>query len=115
MPVAGSYTVVASVGGCPSAPSAALAVVLAAVPAALAQQVRLYPNPAHGTATLVLPAKLEATAATLHDALGRTVRCYTLPASAELHPLDVNGLPAGVYALRVASAQGAVVRRLVVE
>jgi len=75
----------------------------------------LYPNPAQGTATLLRPAGVEAATATLHDALGRAVRTYALPAGAGPHPLDVTGLPAGVYVLQVSTPQGPASLRLAVE
>ncbi|MDO7885243.1 M36 family metallopeptidase [Hymenobacter cheonanensis] len=91
---------------------------LATVPAALAQQVALYPNPAKTSAFLELPASLgrQAVTATLVDALGRVVRTTTLPAQgAVAHSLDLRGLSAGVYALRLNTSAGTVVKRLTVE
>lgn len=91
---------------------------LATAPAALAQQVGLYPNPAQTSAFLELPASLgrQAVTATLVDALGRVVRTVVLPAQgAVAHPLDLRGLAAGVYALRLNTSAGTVVKRLTVE
>jgi hypothetical protein len=76
-----------------------------AVPAA-----QLYPNPAHGTATLRLPTGAPRLPLTLADALGRTVRRYPAPAGAEA-VLDLRGLPAGTYVVRC----GQLSQRLVVE
>ena len=92
--------------------------VLAALPIALAQQVLLYPTPARTTAYLELPASLgsQAVTATLVDAMGRSVRTSTLPAQgAVAHQLSLAGLPTGVYALRLGTSAGVVVKRLVVE
>ena len=91
---------------------------LATAPAALTQQVGLYPNPAKTAAFLELPASLgrQAITATLVDALGRVVRTTLLPAQGALaHQLDLRGLSAGVYALRLNTSAGTVVKRLTVE
>jgi hypothetical protein len=83
---------------------------LLAAKAAYAAPATFYPNPAHGTATLRLPAGAPRLPLTLSDALGRAVRRYPAPASAETE-LDLRGLPAGAYLLRC----GQVAQRLVVE
>jgi hypothetical protein len=91
---------------------------LATVPAALAQQVALYPNPAKTAAFVELPASLgrQAVTATLVDALGREVRTVSLPAQgATAHQLDLHELATGVYALRLSTSAGVVVKKLVVE
>ncbi|MBF9143303.1 T9SS type A sorting domain-containing protein [Hymenobacter properus] len=87
----------------PAAPLAATA-----AKAALAAQ--LFPNPAHGAATLRLPAGAPRLPLTLVDAQGRTVRRYPAPATAEA-ALDLRGLPAGTYLVRC----GEYTQRLVVE
>ncbi|RZK25281.1 MAG: T9SS type A sorting domain-containing protein, partial [Hymenobacter sp.] len=92
--------------------------VLATAPAALAQQVALYPNPAKTSAWLELPASLgrQALTATLLDAVGRPVRTITLPAQGVVaHQLDLHQLATGIYALRLSTSAGVVVKRLVVE
>ncbi|GAB3635106.1 hypothetical protein GCM10027422_06960 [Hymenobacter arcticus] len=91
---------------------------LATVPAALAQQVALYPNPAQKAAFVELPSSLgrQAVTATLVDALGRQVRTVQLPAQGSVaHPLDLSELATGVYALRLSTSAGVVVKKLVVE
>ena len=60
----------------------------------------LYPNPAHGRATLALPAAPVARPLHLLDATGRVLRCLTLPAQATSLALDLSGLPAGLYLVR---------------
>ncbi|MBD2723865.1 T9SS type A sorting domain-containing protein [Hymenobacter armeniacus] len=76
----------------------------------------LFPNPAHTSATVQLPAGPGgATAAlTLLDALGRAVRTQqaALGARAEL---DLRGLAPGLYAVRVSSAGGSGTQCFVVE
>ena len=93
--------------------------VLATAPAALAKLASLYPNPAHGTATLLLPVALRGTAATavaVVDNLGRTVLTRTLPAGpAETLELPLGGLAAGVYSVQARTAAGLVAKRLVVQ
>ena len=79
----------------------------------------LYPNPAHATATVQLPAVPGASLATLTlcDALGRAVRTATvaLPAAGQHHELSLAGLPAGLYALQVQAGEARTTHRLVVE
>ena len=87
-------------------PNAPLATTAAkATPAA-----QLFPNPAYGAATLRLPVGAPRLPLTLADALGRVVRRYPAPATAEAD-LDLRGLPAGAYVLRC----GDLSQRLVVE
>ncbi|MBF9221062.1 DUF4394 domain-containing protein [Hymenobacter ruricola] len=93
--------------------------VLAAAPAKLAQLATVYPNPAHATAALLLPAALrgqQATAVSVVDNLGRTVLTRTLAVgAAETLELPLTGLAAGVYSVQARTAAGLVVKRLVVE
>ncbi|MGI4875529.1 MAG: beta strand repeat-containing protein [Janthinobacterium lividum] len=86
------------------------ATVLATTPAALAGSLGLYPNPAHGTATVQLPAGGTA-GLSLLDVLGREVRSYPATTGTEA-TLDLHGLPAGLYVLRTGSGSG---QKLVVE
>lgn len=89
-----------------------------AAPAALTEQVDLYPSPAKGVAFLELPASLsgEAIVATLVDAMGRTVRTTNLPAQGEAtHQLGLAGLAKGIYVLRLQTSAGIVAKRLAVE
>ena len=92
--------------------------VLATAPAALAQQVGVYPSPAKNSAFLTLPASLgrQPVTATLVDGLGRAVRTFTLPTQGTApHPLDLTELATGVYALRLTTNAGVVVKKLVIE
>ncbi len=90
---------------------------LATVPAGLAQQVALYPNPATTSAWLELPAGLsrQPVTATLIDAVGRAVRTQVLPAGQASHALQLTGLATGVYALRLSTEVGTVVKKLIIE
>ena len=93
--------------------------VLATAPAALAQLASVYPNPAHTSATLLLPIALRDGAATtvlVVDNLGRTVLTRTLAAgTAETLELPLSGLAAGVYSVQARTAVGLVAKRLVVQ
>ena len=86
-------------------------------PAAPARALELYPNPATGAVRLRLPgspAALPATIALL-DGLGRTVRTHTaVLGGAEAALLDLRGLPAGLYAVRVAGTGATYTGRVVV-
>ncbi|MDO7849974.1 glycosyl hydrolase [Hymenobacter convexus] len=83
---------------------------------ALSQQVTLFPNPAHGEVQLSLPAVLqsEVLKADVLNALGQTVLTRTLPAGA-LRLLPLGGLAAGVYTVRLATSQGTISKRLLVQ
>jgi hypothetical protein len=90
---------------------------LGTAPAALGQQVELYPNPAHGAVQVLLPAALqrEAVLATVLNALGQRVLSTPLPAGAALRALSLGTLANGVYTLRLETSQGTVTKRLVCE
>jgi hypothetical protein len=83
---------------------------------ALSQQVALFPNPAHGEVQLSLPTTLqsETLKAEVLNALGQTVLTRTLPAGA-LRTLPLTGLPTGVYTVRIASNQGSISKRLILQ
>jgi len=75
------------------------------------------PNPAHGTATVLLPALSGAATLQLFDVLGRSVRAETLPASttATEYPFDLAGLAPGLYLVRLVAGAATATQRLVVE
>ena len=89
--------------------------VLATRQAALAAQVSCYPNPAHETLTLELPAALRGAVptATLCNALGQAVRVFAVAAAGGPTPLAVADLPAGVYLLRLPFEGGEIHKRIV--
>jgi hypothetical protein len=83
---------------------------------ALAAQVQLFPSPAHGTATLLLPSALAGNATQpvlVLNSLGQVVR--QLPLAGATTAIDLRGLAAGVYTLRLTAAAGTISKRLVVE
>jgi hypothetical protein len=92
--------------------------VTAAANAQLATETAVYPNPAHGTFTLLVPEATTGPAtATLYNALGQPVRRQPLaPGHAGRQvTFDVRGLPAGEYVLRLTLDSQQLTRRVVVK
>ncbi|RZK62652.1 MAG: T9SS type A sorting domain-containing protein [Hymenobacter sp.] len=88
--------------------------ILATVPAASASSLHLYPNPAHGQATVQLPT--DASSLLLLDALGRPMRQQPITAGTKEVILNLEGLPVGVYLVRVLGGSSpATTHRLLVE
>jgi|GEM_PF-3458006 len=77
----------------------------------------LLPNPAHHSTTLLLPALPLSATFTLSDALNRRVRSVAMPPSVlgQRYPLDLSGLPPGLYTGQLTVAGSQLTRRLVVE
>ena len=71
----------------------------------------MYPNPTTGPLRLEVPAGFGATEVRVSDALGRLVRQQGVRGLA--FDLDLRGLPAGAYTVRVRGAGEAVLARLV--
>jgi len=92
---------------------------LASQNARLSQQVQLFPNPAHGGFTLLLPAELgqQAVVVQVLNQLGQQVAARTVPmtAAGASTGFDTSVLAPGIYSLRLMSAKGLVVKRVVVE
>ena len=85
---------------------------------ALAATVGLYPNPAHQSFQLSVPAgSLRGASATLINSLGQVVqsRQLDLPAAGGIAIFNVSSLAAGVYSLALKSGNDLVVKRVVVE
>ncbi|GAA3985173.1 T9SS type A sorting domain-containing protein [Hymenobacter antarcticus] len=92
-----------------------LRVISATQNAALAATVGLYPNPAHQSFQLSVPAgNLRTASATLSNALGQVVQTRALSATGTT-TFDVSSLAAGVYSLTLKSGNDLVVKRVVVE
>ncbi|UOQ72117.1 T9SS type A sorting domain-containing protein [Hymenobacter cellulosilyticus] len=70
-----------------------------------------YPNPTTGPVTLRWNGA--ARSAEVLNPLGQTVRTVVLPAGTTAHTFDMNGLPAGVYSIRLQTTAGIVNQRLV--
>jgi hypothetical protein len=92
---------------------------LATAPATLAALVAVYPNPAHNTATLILPQALRGTSAStiqLLNILGQVVLTKTLAAGgAPTVELLLNGIAPGIYTVRASTEAGMVAKRLTVQ
>ena len=80
------------------------------------ESIGLFPSPAHGRATVQLPAIPGAATATLTvlDALGRPVRTQ-MAATNSKAALDLTGLAPGLYAVRVTAGGSTATHKLVVE
>lgn len=121
-----AYTVtVASncAGGTTSLPAlVTLATPLASRASAQAELLRVFPNPAHHSVTLTVPATLlrHSSLLTLSDAMGRTVRQQVIsppagPATATHLEVNLTGLAPGVYHVRLLSSAGPLTKRLLIE
>jgi hypothetical protein len=91
--------------------------VLAVAPAALAALVSLYPNPAHGSTTLVLPQALgygRAAGVRVLNALGQELPGPAVSQTKDGLEISLAGLAPGVYTVQVATPAGTLSRRLVV-
>jgi hypothetical protein len=78
------------------------------------ESIGIFPNPAHGRATVQLPAGTGPLTLTVLDALGRVVRHLT--AASARAELDLSGLAPGLYAVRVqAASTTTVTQKLLVE
>ncbi|MGI4872841.1 MAG: pectinesterase family protein [Janthinobacterium lividum] len=114
----GSYTVVNSTGGCSSAASPVVTVVVTATANALAgTSLTLYPNPTHdGLLTLELNGYRDAIALSIVNTLGQRVFERTVSGNAltQKQLLDLSNLAPGVYMLQARTASGEMeVRRVV--
>lgn len=90
-----------------------------AAAASLAQQVSVYPNPAHGQLWVAMPSQLgqQAVRVTLLNALGQPVLTQTLPAGRSggaLLPLPTT-LARGVYSLHLHLKEGEVAKKVIIE
>ena len=96
-----------------------LSITLGTAPAALAAQTQLYPNPTTGTATLVLAGLKQpgGVRVDVFNTLGQLLLQRTARPGAGLvsETLDLRGLPAGVYSVRLHTPEGTIVKRLVKE
>ena len=92
---------------------------LATVPASLAAQVGIYPNPTKSSSTVIidLPAGLvrQAVTADVLDALGRPVHTQVLPTGVATPSLLLAKVATGIYFLRLTTSVGVVVKKLLIE
>jgi photosystem II stability/assembly factor-like uncharacterized protein len=95
---AGTYTVTATIGGCLSAESAPVVVILA-TNSGSTPQVALYPNPAHNSVQLVLATAPQSATVELLDAVGKQQWRGEMMGGQLIIP--VQQLPAGLYVVRI--------------
>ncbi|MDO7884907.1 FG-GAP-like repeat-containing protein [Hymenobacter cheonanensis] len=92
---------------------------LATTPALLAAEVSVYPNPAHESFVVVVPAVAGASQvqAQLCNALGQVVRTQTaaLPATGARLSVPTGALAAGVYVLRLQAGSSTTAQRVVIQ
>lgn len=87
-------------------------------PATLAEQVSVFPNPAHGYLVVQVPSLFynEAKTIMLLNSLGQAVQSISWPAGSTSYTLSLQGVTPGVYGLRVGTTSaGSVTKRLVVD
>ncbi|AMR26728.1 hypothetical protein A0257_06135 [Hymenobacter psoromatis] len=113
----GPYTVgVITPAGTTSTLPFSVSTPLAQVSPAPTATVEITPNPAHGLVNVVAPAiaGVKEVEVRLYDALGREVfaRQLPLPLSGLCFPLNVEGLPAGLYLLRTQAGEKQIISRL---
>ncbi|MBO2008843.1 T9SS type A sorting domain-containing protein [Hymenobacter negativus] len=116
VPTNASYTVVLVVpGGCSSAPSSPVLVTATATASLNGVSLRVYPNPTtDGLLTLELNGpRAKASQLTVLNALGQLV--HTGPVPAGTVTLHLSRLAAGVYTIRVQTAEGVLTQRIVRE
>jgi len=89
--------------------------VLATAPAHLVEQVSLYPNPARTSVRVLLPKELVHQRIELHllNTLGQVVLTQTLAPQASSE-VQLPQLPAGAYNVRLATTQGLINKRLLI-
>jgi len=92
---------------------------LATAASLVATEVTVYPNPAHGRFTVLVPAVAAAPAvqAELLNTLGQVVRrqSASLPAAGATLTVETTGLAAGVYTLRLTAGASTLAKRVVLQ
>jgi hypothetical protein len=92
---------------------------LATAPSLSAAVVVVYPNPAHGRFTVLVPAVAAASQvqAQLLNTLGQVVRTQTaaLPAAGTTLAVETAGLASGVYTLRLVAGASTLAKRVVIQ
>jgi len=115
----GTYTVVVtSAGGCASPASVGVSVVITGMANLRNESVQVYPNPAHGSFTVVLPTQAAGQAAVqarLVNAVGQVVLEQAIVPAAGPARFNVSGLATGVYLLQMKVDGQLLSRRVVVD
>jgi len=93
--------------------------VMASAPALTVAEITIYPNPAHSTFTVLVPAGAATVSlhAALLNALGQVVRRQEAAPTADSRRLavDATGLAAGVYTLRLQVGATTVTKRVIIQ
>ncbi len=111
----GSFTAIGSQPSFGVARLTAPNVLAVAAPAAVAAHTEVWPVPAHSVLHVAPDASASPNTLELLDAVGRAVRTQAVSSGGADLLLSVEGLPAGVYLLRVQYATGTVTRQVAVQ
>ncbi|WP_191906933.1 T9SS type A sorting domain-containing protein [Adhaeribacter soli] len=112
----GSYTVVVTANGCDSAPSTAVVVNISGIAANLpGMSVDVYPNPTTGSFNVKLNGYQKDAAVVLYNLAGQQITSEKVAADGNAKNINLKGLAAGTYLLKVTSEKGVQVTRLIVQ
>ncbi len=111
----GTYTVVSTVNSCASAASTGVAIGLGVNKALAGMSVEVYPNPASGSFNVKLNGYQKDAAVVLYSLTGQMIATDKVSADGKAKNMDIKGLAAGTYMLKVTSDKGVQVTRLVVQ
>jgi len=87
---------------------------ITSIDAVAADDVRIYPQPAHGSFTATWPTDRQFVLAELYAVDGRTVRSMNIAGNTRLE-MDTDMLPKGMYVLRLSNASETIVRKVMVD
>jgi len=76
---------------------------------------QISPNPAHGTANLVIGDNTEAFFIQVIDGNGRPIRQYRTTPGDTIFPIGLNGLSKGIYTVKVTSATASITQKLLIQ
>ncbi len=112
----GNYTLQVTANGCPSALSAVRNVTTSGMTDNLAgMSVQVYPNPASGSFNVKLNGYQKEASVVLYNLAGQLNATNKVAADGKAKNIDIKGLAAGTYMLKVTSDKGVQVTRLVVQ
>ncbi|HSI91148.1 MAG TPA: T9SS type A sorting domain-containing protein [Adhaeribacter sp.] len=113
----GAYTlIVTGANTCPSPVSATVNVTNTGVADALAgMSVQVYPNPASGSFNVKLNGYQKEATMVLYNLAGQQITVEKLAADGQAKNINIRGLAAGTYLLKITSDKGVQVSRLLVE
>src|SRR5688572_8865723 len=112
----GNYTVVVTANNCASATSAVRNVTNTGVKDALAgMSVNVYPNPAKGSFNVKLSGYQKDATVILYNLAGQQITTEKVAADGQAKNIDIKGLAAGTYLLKVTSEKGVQMNRLIVQ